>query len=329
MNKPKRALVFGIAGLDEILVAKDPIALGDKTPVQRLLRPGCFGTAVAVGLTDQGIQATLVTPVGEDKAANTVLTFLRTRNVALYSVRMPGKPTATTHILVGNGDRTILPTRGSASEAWSETSIPFCLAEQKGYDWLALGHLPGDKDGSISKRVIRTAHGAGIPVSWTPGSTQIRLKLEVFKGMLPMLRLLTLNLEEAVALGGLAPGTTPEDAAAALVSRAGKETIVVVTNGGKTPSACYSLKLQHPYLVPPVPVKIVDTTGAGDAFHAGLAAGLIKGMDLRAALEQARQVAAKVCTFWGGVSLHKGGNGLNGHPPRLAPAIRQILADPW
>jgi hypothetical protein len=78
-----------------------------------------------------------------------------------------------------------------------------------------------------------------------------------------------------------------------------------------------------------VPVDVVDTTGAGDGFHAGLAAGLINGLDLRAALEMASQVAATVCTFWGSISLYKGGNGLNGRSPRPAPAIRQVDAHPW
>jgi ribokinase len=51
--------------------------------------------------------------------------------------------------------------------------------------------------------------------------------------------------------------------------------------------------------IPPVLVKAVDTTGAGDAFTAGLAVFLGEGLPLRAAANQAARVAALTVTQFG------------------------------
>jgi sulfofructose kinase len=49
-----------------------------------------------------------------------------------------------------------------------------------------------------------------------------------------------------------------------------------------------------------LPVKVVDTTGAGDVFHGAFAAGLYHGLPFEAALELAARAAAKNCGALGG-----------------------------
>ena len=46
-------------------------------------------------------------------------------------------------------------------------------------------------------------------------------------------------------------------------------------------------------------VDVVDTTGAGDAFHGAFAAGLASGMEWRELLDYARRYAARCCTKMG------------------------------
>jgi fructokinase len=52
--------------------------------------------------------------------------------------------------------------------------------------------------------------------------------------------------------------------------------------------------------LPAVPVRVVDTVGAGDAFTAALTLGLLAGVPLAALHERAERVAAHVCTQRGG-----------------------------
>ena len=48
-------------------------------------------------------------------------------------------------------------------------------------------------------------------------------------------------------------------------------------------------------------VKVVDTTGAGDSFCAGVAIGLTYGKDIKQALKMGSQIAANVITHVGNV----------------------------
>ena len=108
-------------------------------------------------------------------------------------------------------------------------------------------------------------------------------------------------------LAELWPGTDPRTAATKL--HACGATLVVITLGGdgvvaslRTPDGDETVE------VPPVPVKLVDTVGAGDSFQAGLlhhlaAAGVLGGRlgaldspTLTGALEFASRVAAVTCS---------------------------------
>jgi sugar/nucleoside kinase (ribokinase family) len=51
--------------------------------------------------------------------------------------------------------------------------------------------------------------------------------------------------------------------------------------------------------VPAVAAEVVDVTGAGDAFVAGLIAGLTRGPDLGQALAQGTRLAARAVTLVG------------------------------
>ena len=52
-------------------------------------------------------------------------------------------------------------------------------------------------------------------------------------------------------------------------------------------------------LVPSYKIKVVDTTGAGDTWFAGLLTGLIRGMPLEHAGKLANRTAADCCTALG------------------------------
>jgi sulfofructose kinase len=60
-------------------------------------------------------------------------------------------------------------------------------------------------------------------------------------------------------------------------------------------------------------VRVVDTTGAGDAFHGAFAAGLYFGLALDSALDLASHAAALVCTALGGMGRLMRRSELRGH----------------
>jgi len=69
--------------------------------------------------------------------------------------------------------------------------------------------------------------------------------------------------------------------------------LIALTKGEK---GSYLITKENFYSHPGFPVKTVDTVGAGDAFTAGLAIGLLKGEELEKINLKANWLASRVCT---------------------------------
>ncbi len=76
-------------------------------------------------------------------------------------------------------------------------------------------------------------------------------------------------------------------------------TAAVVTCGSR---GCYGADPQSSYYQSAFPVKVVDTTGAGDVFHGAFIFGLLENWELPKILRFASAVAALKCTQLGGRS---------------------------
>lgn len=71
---------------------------------------------------------------------------------------------------------------------------------------------------------------------------------------------------------------------------------VIITLGGK---GALVVSDAAPYVVAPIPVAVVDTTGAGDAFNGGLATALAEGRDIMQAVAFANATGALSVTKLG------------------------------
>jgi ribokinase len=109
--------------------------------------------------------------------------------------------------------------------------------------------------------------------------------------------ILVCNRVEAAAMAQELPGGADDldGLARALLARG--PGLVVITLGGEGAAAWRAgdAALRRPA----VPVEVVDTLGAGDAFAAGLAVALLEGRSLSAALDMASACGALVCTGTG------------------------------
>jgi ribokinase len=114
--------------------------------------------------------------------------------------------------------------------------------------------------------------------------------------ILQLVDILTPNQSEARVLGGLSPGSEaePETVARDLIRRGVKQ--VVMTLGEKGALIVTSNSSIH---VPAMRMSAVDTTGAGDAFNAGLAMALACGTSL--------EDAVKLAVITGGLAVTKEG----------------------
>ncbi len=139
----------------------------------------------------------------------------------------------------------------------------------------------------LAANVLADANRKSIPVVGLPGNFDcIRRRPD----LLPQMQTFVCNQYEAEELWGKPVASVPAamHAAEAILARGLKQ--VVITLG-----AIGSVAMEQgsePFYVPTLQVEVVDTTGAGDSFVAGLSHSLAAGAGLRLAVEAASRVAA-------------------------------------
>ena len=111
--------------------------------------------------------------------------------------------------------------------------------------------------------------------------------------LIPLADYLTPNETETESLSGIAVRDAESAAAAARTLRSRGAGTVIVTLGARGALACAADGLVR---APALPVAVVDTTAAGDAFNAGLAVALGEARALSDALRFASAAAALACT---------------------------------
>lgn len=302
-----RVVVVGDCSLD-ISVQGAAAPPGGDTPAQISLSPGGQGGNVAVRLARRGIDVRLATAIADDAAGRILLAALEGEGVEL--ARLPAQRSAMVVALIdAAGERTMLSDRVSldpsrvaaacAGAGWVHCS-GYPLADDATGDALAavLGALP---------RAARVSLGGG-SFAVDPGRAErLRRRVEAAG-----LGLLVLGRGEAAVLLDRDLPSLP--AAADALARAFPEAVAVVTGGALGSSAAgpgFALSVPAHDAATPV----VDATGAGDAYAAGLIADLLDVAwppdvpTLRAAMEAASRLGGLVSRVAGAQGRVAGGPG--------------------
>lgn len=260
--------------------------------------PGGKGANQALAAALQGASVTFVGAVGDDPDAEVALASLRERGVDLSSVLTGGgSRTGLAIITVSeDGENTIVVIPGANAEVSIEHARS-TIAAMSTDDVLL---LQGELSRETTETAIRAAAGRGIRTIFNvaPWAT-------FDPDVLMMADPLVLNEHEAaLAAGelGLGPEIAtgePGELAAALRG-AGMRSVVITLGGagavvarrGEPAMAGDAADLPRPTFHPSPRVSVVDTTGAGDAFTGALAARVLHGDDLPAAVGHAVRVGA-------------------------------------
>ncbi len=229
-----------------------------------------------VGLSRLGCRTAIIAAVGNDSMAQVHLDELKKEKVdARYLVhKKTASDTASGMIEIGTGRRTIA--------LYRRTSIRPSDLKPLTYPRPRLVHLDGrDLDACI--KLARWAKRAGALVSFDIGSVR--------NDVSPIFPLVD-HLVVADAYAFSFTGETEVRKAIGELRRHCAGTIVI-TEGlrGST-----GLEQDEWVYQPAYRVSAVDTTGAGDAFHAGYLYGLLRGDRLAERLKLGAAVAALKCT---------------------------------
>jgi ribokinase len=129
----------------------------------------------------------------------------------------------------------------------------------------------------------RMAKEAKVTVSFDPGRLMSRIGLKKVSSLLKYVDQILLNHEESSELTGV---DSPENAAKALLET-GPKTVIIK----KGADGVFAMTSKSKLSVPVYPVKVVDTTGAGDAFSAGFITAQLEGKNLKDSIEFANATA--------------------------------------
>ncbi|HKZ35371.1 MAG TPA: carbohydrate kinase family protein [Patescibacteria group bacterium] len=262
---------------------------GAKINVKKMvMTTGGGATNVAVALERLGLQTGCVCRVGNDDWGLFVRKELRKEGVSpLYVQVDDSAPTSYSTMLVSEaGGRSALVYRGASSQlSWHQVAW-----DKLEGDWFYVSSLGGDL--AMLTKIIRTAQSKKIKVAFNPGSAEIGAG-DRLKAFLPQIDLLILNRLEASQLTG--NKFTNLKSILANIGKLGAN-LVAVTEGAK---GAYLIRGKGQIKLPAFKVKMAEETGAGDAFGAGLLAGLIKDMGLEEALRLGMANGAAVTTQFG------------------------------
>lgn len=235
---------------------------------ERFMTTGGGGTNTAVGFSRLGLNCACVTRFGDDWAGKWLeKNLIKETFDKTYLKRIETEETDFSTILLSpTGERIILVHRGK--NRIDRTIFPFDILSSTG--WLYLASLEGNV--SLLAEIINQARKDNIMVVLNPGNRELEQK-EALEEIFSRVKVLVVNEEEAKFFWG--------EGYQEKIKRLRTEMVVVTCGkdgayffqGGKI------FKEQAPE------GKVIDATGAGDAFSTGLVAGLIWGYPLPKAVQ--------------------------------------------
>jgi sugar/nucleoside kinase (ribokinase family) len=281
-------VVVGDVNTDVVAVLSGPPAPRSDRPARIRTCGGGAGANVAVHLARRGVDVLLAGCVGDDAAGAGLEAELRAEGVRTALRTVPGAATGTIVSLVEpSGERSMLADRGANLALRADDVPPLAPG---GHLHLSGYTLLDEAPRPAALAVLAAARAAGCTVSVDPASTGPLAAVGVRRWLADAdgATLLLPNADEARLLTGCGD---PADAARALAARF---PLVAVSLGADGALWAAGTTLVHR---PAHPATVVDTTGAGDAFTAGLLAAWLvdrDGGDPAAALDAGLASAADV-----------------------------------
>lgn len=270
------------------------LTAGKKIKISSVVE-ACGGGAcnTSVGLARLGIKASFCGVVGSDQWGERLLETMKAEGVSTSSATIVDDETSSFSIILSllNGDRTILYAPGVNEHLHDST---FDMDAIKKSNIVYLNHL-SDTSCMIEDNIIDAIlKEKNVHLTWNPGGCQIEGGMEAKHKpeLLKITNLLLLNKEEALAFTGM---KTIDDAMQKLVKAGVKN--VVITDGKNGTTATDGKKIYHCPILKDT--KVVDTTGAGDAFGSAATWALAVGESLPIALISGTLNAASVVGAYG------------------------------
>ncbi|MBI2546719.1 carbohydrate kinase family protein [Candidatus Woesearchaeota archaeon] len=246
--------------------------IGGKSLIEELHSySGGGGTNAAVAFSRLGFKTGWVGKLGDDHQRHGIEHELRKENVSMLCSHAKGN-TGLSIILIGlRHDRTVLAYKGVNDQlAWQD--IPQNMAARFFYFSSMIG-----KSLKTIEQLALYAKKRNVPYAFNPSQYLASMGLRKLKKIVEGCSILALNREEAKELLRM---QKPIPALLKALQEHAK--IAVITDGS---NGAYAYDGAYAYSVPGAGVKVVESTGAGDAFASGFAAGMLRRNNIEFAMK--------------------------------------------
>ena len=292
-SKKYDATIVGLVVLDVLGRPIEKIPEGGNLEYIEELRLTVAGTAggTVIDCAKLGLSTLGVGAVGDDEKADFVISTLEKFGVDTSGFeRLKGIPTSSTILNIRpNGERPALHLRGACDHFLPPPKDKINIFDCNVFHLGGTGLLK-KLDGPVSVQLLKDAKENGCITTWDLiGATE--QTINIVKPLLPHIDYFMPSIEEASLMSGL---NDPKDVGKFYLDNGAKN--CVFTMGGEG-----SLFINNSEIIktPAFDVKVVDTTGCGDAFDAGTITAIVKGFDIEKALNFATITSGLVATGLG------------------------------
>ena len=243
--------------------------IGEKVLIEEMaVETGGGGTNCAVAFARLGFKTGWLGALGDDMNADIVRKSLEKEDVAVLGKTIAGM-TGYSVIMTGlHHDRSILAFKGVNDKLSTFPAL--------NTSWLYCSSMLGRSYATLV-RAVTHAKKKGVKCAFNPSMYLAKQGVAKLRPLLDCCDLLICNKEEAAALLGARIMTVRQ----MLRSLQSHAKLVIITDG---PAGAYATNGYDYWFIKPRPIKVIETTGAGDAFASGVVAGLIMRNDMEFAL---------------------------------------------
>lgn len=225
----------------------------------------------AVGLTRLGFKTAIIGAIGDGWTDKQALEILKNEGVETKYMEMKPGQNGFGVVINYQGERTIL-------SYYSHALCGFPDDPELDAGWVYLTSM-GEGYADFYRQAVDFATRRGAKIAFNPGTRQLKAGLQELKYAYEAAEILFVNKEEAEDLLGQESGSEIKSLLTKLLEIGLK--LAIITNGMDGTYAYDGKRFVH---MPIVPAKVVERTGAGDAFGAGFLAAHISGRSIDEAL---------------------------------------------
>lgn len=275
--------------------------LGSKIHIKdRFIALGGCACNVSVGLSRLGVSTSVFGIVGNDSDGEHIQNKLQEEKVYTKKIIVDKKSNTDISVIIvdaESGERTIFVNRDVGEKLKINSDI------FENHEWCYVGSLYGD-DLENNVKIIHdeVKNNTNLKLVYNPGGSNIDNNPKEVQSLLFHSSLIFLNKSEASRIAKIFDENVSEDILNSeekllklIYKHAGAAT-VVLTNGSK---GAWGFAGDKIYFEDPSTDKILDTTGAGDAFSSGFFAATIHGHDVEIAMKWGMKNSHNVIRFYG------------------------------